>query len=69
MHEQFFNLPQPDYTPEQKAAICAERKKLFTVEDLIGYIEDDEPVIPMEEVWEKLLAKVEVWKRRKAGTD
>ena len=50
MHEQFFNLPQPDYTPEQKAAICAERKKLFTVEDLIGYIENDEPTIPAEQV-------------------
>ena len=40
----------PDYTPEQKAAIYAKYKKLFTVEDLIGYIENDEPTIPAEQV-------------------
>ncbi len=42
--------PYPDYTPEQKAAIYAKYKKLFTVEDLIGYIENDEPTIPAEQV-------------------
>jgi len=42
--------PYPDYTPEQKTAIYAKYKKLFTVEDLIGYIENDEPTIPAEQV-------------------
>ena len=66
--EEEYPLPHPDFTPEQKAAIYAQAKKNFTVEDLIGYIEDDEPVIPIEQVWEELLAKLEVWKMRKAGT-
>ena len=42
--------PYPDYTPEQKAAIYAKYKKQFTVEDLIGYIENDEPTYPAEQV-------------------
>ena len=42
--------PYPDYTPEQKAAIYAKYKKLFTVEDLIGYIENDDPTFPAEQV-------------------
>lgn len=45
--------PLPDYTPEQKAEILAEMKKKFTVEDLIGYIENDEPVVPADEVMAK----------------
>jgi len=40
----------PDYTPEQKAAIYAKYKKLFTVEDLIGYIENNDPTYPAEQV-------------------
>lgn len=45
----------PEYTPEEMAALYAKHKALFTVEDLLGYIEDDEPVYPIEDV----LAKVE----------
>ena len=40
----------PDYTPEEKTAIYAKYKKLFTVDDLIGYIENDEPTFPAEQV-------------------
>lgn len=61
-------LVENDYTPEQKAAIYAERKKLFTVEDLIGYIEDDEPVIPFEEIREELNRKLEIWIKQKEGS-
>ena len=40
----------PEYTPEEMAALYAKHKALFTVEDLLGYIEDDEPVFPIEDV-------------------
>ena len=39
-----------EYTPEEMAALYAKHKALFTVEDLLGYIEDDEPVFPIEDV-------------------
>ncbi len=68
MHEQYFDLPHPDYTPEQKAAICAEFKKKFLAENPNDGVEDDEPVYPMEEVWAELLGKLEVWKKQKEGT-
>jgi len=42
--------PRPDWTPEQKQAIYAEMQKLFTVEDLLGYINDDEEKIPIDQV-------------------
>ena len=61
-----YPLPHPDFTPEQLTAIYAEAKKNYTVEHLIREIEADEPTYPMEEVWEELLANVEVWKMRKA---
>ena len=38
-----------DYTPEEITAIYAHFKKKFSVEDLLGYIEDSDPVIPAEE--------------------
>ena len=45
----------PEYTPDEMAALYAKHKSLFTVEDLLGYIEDAEPIFPIEEV----LAEVE----------
>ncbi len=45
----------PEYTPEEMAALYAKHKALFTAEDLLGYVEDDEPIFPIEEV----LAEVE----------
>ena len=39
-----------DYTPEELSALLAEHKKKFTADDLFGYIEDDEPTIPLETV-------------------
>ena len=42
--------PLPDYTPEEKAAIYAEMKKKFTVEDLLGYINDEGEKVPAEQV-------------------
>ena len=58
-------LPHPDFTPEQKAAIYAKYKKLFSVEDLIGYIEDDEPVFPAEEVLARLQETIRLWTPQK----
>ena len=43
-----------DYTPEELAAIYAHFKKKFSVEDLLGYIEDTDPVIPAEESLKRL---------------
>ena len=40
----------PEYTPEEMAALYAKHKALFTVEDLLGYIEDDEPTRPAADV-------------------
>ena len=40
----------PDYTPEERAAIYAEMKKRFTVEDLLGYINDEGERFPAEQV-------------------
>ncbi len=56
----------PEYTPEEMAALYAKHKALFTVEDLLGYIEDDEPTRPAEDVLEsaKRLIAVAVAKRR-----
>ena len=56
----------PEYTPEEMAALYAKHKALFTVEDLLGYIEDDEPTRPAEDVLEsaKKLIAVAVAKRR-----
>ena len=44
------NPPYPDYSPEQKSAIYAKYKDLFTVEDLIELIDDEGPRHPAEEV-------------------
>ena len=57
-------LPHPDFTPEQKAAIYAKYKKLFTVEDLIGYIDDDEPIISADDVLVEMRTRVESAKAR-----
>jgi hypothetical protein len=46
--------PLPDWTPEEKAAIYAEMKKKFTVEDLIEYIEDDDEKFPADQVLAEL---------------
>ena len=56
----------PEYTPEEMTALYAKHKALFTVEDLLGYIEDDEPTRPAEDVLEsaKKLIAVAVAKRR-----
>ena len=56
----------PEYTPEEMAALYAKHKALFTVEDLLGYVEDDEPTRPAEEVLEnaKRLIADAVAKRR-----
>lgn len=55
MSEPNNNPPLPDWTPEEMAAILAKFKKQFTVEDLIGYIEDDDEKFPAAQV----LAEVE----------
>jgi aspartate/tyrosine/aromatic aminotransferase len=39
-----------DYTPEELQKIYAKFKKAFTVEDLIGYIENDGEKYPIEQV-------------------
>ncbi len=52
-------LPHRDFTPEEKAAIYAKYKKLFTVEDLIGYIDDDEPIFSADDVLTEMRARVE----------
>jgi len=56
----------PEYTPEEMAALYAKHKALFTVEDLLGYIEDDEPVYPIEDVLAKVdgMMRAEEAKRR-----
>ena len=40
----------PDYTPEEKAAIYAKYKDLFTVEDLIELLDEKGPRYPAEQV-------------------
>ena len=67
MSESTNGQPLPDYTPEQKAAICAEMKKKFTVEDLIEYIEDDDEKYPAEQVLEEMEQIVREAKARKQG--
>ena len=59
-------MTAPEYTPEEMAALYAKHKALFTVEDLLGYIEDDEPTRPAEEVLEnaKRLIAAAIAKRR-----
>ena len=51
-------LPHRDFTPEEKAAIYAKYKKLFTVEDLIGYIDDDEPIYPFDQVIDEVEQRI-----------
>ena len=59
-------MTAPEYTPEEMAALYAKHKALFTVEDLLGCIEDDEPTRPAEEVLEnaKRLIAAAIAKRR-----
>lgn len=42
--------PIPDWTPEQKRAIYDAMKAKFTADDLYGYIEGTEPVVPLDDV-------------------
>jgi hypothetical protein len=62
--------PMPDWTPEQKKVIYEEMQKKFTVEDLLGYINDEDEKIPMEQVMaeiEAVLAEVRAKKAKAAG--
>ena len=61
-----FKQPLPDYTPEQKVAIYAKYKKLFTVEDLIGYIENTDPTFPAEQVLAEADEIVRAYELKKA---
>ena len=54
--------PLPEFTPEQLAAFYAEQKKLFTVEDLLQYLDDDLPRVSAEEVLAELERDVANWK-------
>jgi hypothetical protein len=66
MSEPTNGQPLPDWTPEEKAAIYAEMKKKFTVEDLLGYINDEDEKIPAEQVlaeMEEIVRRVEARKR------
>ena len=60
-------LLHPDFTPEQKAAIYAQAKKNFTVEDLIRQLEDDPPTFPADEVLAELERDIAVGKTREKG--
>ena len=62
-------LPHPDFTPEQKAAIYAKYKKLFSVEDLIEYIDDTGPVIPFDQVIEEVEKQIELLQASKSGAN
>jgi hypothetical protein len=62
--------PLPDWTPEEKAVIYAEMQKKFTVEDLLGYVNDEDEKIPAEVVMakaEELLRQIEARKREATG--
>ncbi len=56
----------PEYTPEEMAALYAKHKALFTAEDLLGYVEDDEPTRPAADVLDdaKKLIAAELANRR-----
>jgi hypothetical protein len=60
--------PLREYTPEEMAAICAKFKKQFTVEDLIGYIENGDELIPLDDVIAKAEAMLAEAEARKRGT-
>ena len=57
----------PDFTPEQLAAIYAEAKKNFTVEDLIRELEEDPPTVPAEEVLAELEREIALRKNPQKG--
>lgn len=57
----------PDFTPEQLAAIYAEAKKNFTVEDLIRELEDDPPTFPAEDVLAELERDIALRKSHQMG--
>jgi hypothetical protein len=44
------NWPPREFTPEELAAIYANYEKQFTVQDLLGYINDTDVKIPAEQV-------------------
>ncbi len=51
-----------EYTPEQLAAIYAEAKKNFTVEDLLEYFNPHIPIYPAEEVLAELERNIQIRK-------
>ena len=55
-------VPQPEITPEELAAFYDEQKKLFTVEDLMQYLDDDLPRTPAEDVLTELERDLDIWK-------
>ncbi len=55
-------VPQPEITPEELAAFYDEQKKLFTVEDLMQYLDDDLPRTPAEDVLAELERDLDIWK-------
>jgi hypothetical protein len=69
MSEPTNGQPLPDYTPEEKAAISAEMKKKFTVEDLLGYVNDEDEKVPLDEVIAKAEEIIRRTKARKQGAD
>ena len=58
-----------EYTPEQLAAIYAEAKKNFTVEDLLEYFNPHLPIYPAEEVLAELERDLQLWKGKNTGSD
>ncbi len=60
--------PLPEYTPEEMAALYAKHKAQFTAEDLHGYIEDDEPSRPAEEVLAAAKKLIEAKKAVRKGS-
>ena len=69
MSEPTNGQPLPDYTPEEKAATYAEMKKKFTVEDLLGYVNDEDEKVPADQVLaeaEEIVRRAEARKQGKA---
>ena len=60
-------LAAPEYTPDEMAALYAKHKAQFTVEDLLGYIEDDEPTKPAEQVLEVAKKLIAAEKAKRQG--
>ncbi len=64
------NRPSPpDYTPQEKAAIYAKHRALFTPEKLIEYIEDDDERFPADQVLAELHEMIRVAKDDSGGAN